>query len=246
MELEAEESSVPALHAPQQTVSTPTEVKVEEADADDKEFQAPDEDHERDLQLDVQMEAEEGEVKTDSEDEGLLADVDVPIEELLARYGYGQDVLSTLQVPKANQSTAEDGVPASAADRSADVSEPNGAHENNGLSVRRSGRVRKVKQFRDSFSPVAKMSSNLEKGPSGEEGEPEEEDEEEDEEDTFQPTSDDAVVRTPFLLRGQLRPYQQAGLEWLAGLYKNKVNGILADEMGLGCVYVHFRSLKFI
>jgi helicase SWR1 len=97
------------------------------------------------------------------------------------------------------------------------------------------------------------MSSNLEKGPSGEEGEPEEEeddeeeeDEEEDEEDTFQPTSDDAVVRTPFLLRGQLRPYQQAGLEWLAGLYKNKVNGILADEMGLGCVYVHFRSLKFI
>lgn len=41
-------------------------------------------------------------------------------------------------------------------------------------------------------------------------------------------------VLQPSLLRGDLRSYQQAGLEWLASLYRNKTNGILADEMGLG------------
>jgi helicase SWR1 len=41
-------------------------------------------------------------------------------------------------------------------------------------------------------------------------------------------------IRTPFLLRGSLRPYQQAGLEWLANLHTKNMNGILADEMGLG------------
>lgn len=43
-------------------------------------------------------------------------------------------------------------------------------------------------------------------------------------------------VRTPILLRGTLRPYQQSGLEWLASLHTNNLNGILADEMGLGYV----------
>ncbi|GBE80854.1 hypothetical protein SCP_0305740 [Sparassis crispa] len=41
-------------------------------------------------------------------------------------------------------------------------------------------------------------------------------------------------IKAPFLLRGTLRPYQQAGLEWLASLHTNNLNGILADEMGLG------------
>lgn len=41
-------------------------------------------------------------------------------------------------------------------------------------------------------------------------------------------------IKPPFLLRGNLRPYQQAGLEWLVSLYLNEHNGILADEMGLG------------
>ncbi|GJJ08398.1 hypothetical protein Clacol_002614 [Clathrus columnatus] len=44
----------------------------------------------------------------------------------------------------------------------------------------------------------------------------------------------ESKVNTPFLLRGVLRPYQQAGLEWLASLHTNRLNGILADEMGLG------------
>ncbi|EGO26341.1 hypothetical protein SERLADRAFT_355243 [Serpula lacrymans var. lacrymans S7.9] len=41
-------------------------------------------------------------------------------------------------------------------------------------------------------------------------------------------------VKAPILLRGVLRPYQQSGLEWLASLHVNNLNGILADEMGLG------------
>jgi hypothetical protein len=41
-------------------------------------------------------------------------------------------------------------------------------------------------------------------------------------------------IKPAFLLRGNLRPYQQIGFEWLASLYTNGSNGILADEMGLG------------
>ena len=43
-------------------------------------------------------------------------------------------------------------------------------------------------------------------------------------------------VKPPLLLRGNLRPYQLAGLQWLASLHTNNLNGILADEMGLGYV----------
>ncbi|KDQ56398.1 hypothetical protein JAAARDRAFT_311064 [Jaapia argillacea MUCL 33604] len=41
-------------------------------------------------------------------------------------------------------------------------------------------------------------------------------------------------IKPPLLLRGSLRPYQHSGLEWLASLHVNNLNGILADEMGLG------------
>lgn len=44
-------------------------------------------------------------------------------------------------------------------------------------------------------------------------------------------------IKQPLLLRGVLRPYQQSGLEWLASLHSNNLNGILADEMGLGYVW---------
>ncbi|KAH7027254.1 SNF2 family N-terminal domain-containing protein [Microdochium trichocladiopsis] len=48
------------------------------------------------------------------------------------------------------------------------------------------------------------------------------------------PTTLVPKTEVPFLLRGTLREYQHYGLDWLAGLYRNKTNGILADEMGLG------------
>jgi ATP-dependent DNA helicase len=39
----------------------------------------------------------------------------------------------------------------------------------------------------------------------------------------------------PRLITGaKLRDYQLAGVEWMASLYSNGLNGILADEMGLG------------
>jgi helicase SWR1 len=47
-----------------------------------------------------------------------------------------------------------------------------------------------------------------------------------------------AKIIPPLLLRGVLRPYQQAGLEWLASLHANNLNGLLADEMGLGYVFL--------
>jgi SWI/SNF-related matrix-associated actin-dependent regulator of chromatin subfamily A member 5 len=43
------------------------------------------------------------------------------------------------------------------------------------------------------------------------------------------------VVSTqPSLIQGEMRNYQIEGLDWLAHLTRNGVNGILADEMGLG------------
>ncbi|KAL0093523.1 SNF2 family N-terminal domain-containing protein [Phycomyces blakesleeanus] len=49
---------------------------------------------------------------------------------------------------------------------------------------------------------------------------------------TLKTTNVDTPI--PFLLRGTLREYQHVGLDWLASLYSNGLNGILADEMGLG------------
>jgi hypothetical protein len=45
------------------------------------------------------------------------------------------------------------------------------------------------------------------------------------------------ITEQPELLNkahGMMRPYQVAGLSWLANLYLSGINGILADEMGLG------------
>ncbi|MFS1524985.1 SNF2-related protein [Microbulbifer sp. 2304DJ12-6] len=41
-------------------------------------------------------------------------------------------------------------------------------------------------------------------------------------------------IKPPRTLRAQLRPYQQAGLNWLQHLRRLNMNGILADDMGLG------------
>ncbi|HET8928950.1 MAG TPA: SNF2-related protein [Microbacterium sp.] len=41
-------------------------------------------------------------------------------------------------------------------------------------------------------------------------------------------------VVAPETIRASLRPYQQAGFEWLAFLWHHRLGGILADDMGLG------------
>jgi helicase SWR1 len=53
-----------------------------------------------------------------------------------------------------------------------------------------------------------------------------------------------AMINPPALLRGVLRPYQQAGLEWLASIHARNLNCILADEMGLGYVIPSFSPHK--
>ena len=52
------------------------------------------------------------------------------------------------------------------------------------------------------------------------------------------PTSlgDQLDVAQPKMLMAQLKEYQLKGLNWLATLYEQGINGILADEMGLGKV----------
>jgi hypothetical protein len=44
------------------------------------------------------------------------------------------------------------------------------------------------------------------------------------------------TVQQPKMLEAQLKEYQLKGLNWLATLYEQGINGILADEMGLGKV----------
>lgn len=45
----------------------------------------------------------------------------------------------------------------------------------------------------------------------------------------------DRIIKPSPLLRGSLRPYQRAGLEWLANHHTQSFNCILADEMGRLC-----------
>ncbi|KAH9822871.1 SNF2 family N-terminal domain [Teratosphaeria destructans] len=52
--------------------------------------------------------------------------------------------------------------------------------------------------------------------------------------DATPPPGEKRMCPVPTLLRGTLRSYQHAGLDWLQTLYDNGTNGILADEMGLG------------
>lgn len=42
-------------------------------------------------------------------------------------------------------------------------------------------------------------------------------------------------------IKGEMRPYQLEGLNWLIGLYENGLNGILADEM-VSCAPIRTRE----
>ena len=44
------------------------------------------------------------------------------------------------------------------------------------------------------------------------------------------------TIAQPKMLMATLKEYQIKGLNWLATLYEQGINGILADEMGLGKV----------
>lgn len=56
------------------------------------------------------------------------------------------------------------------------------------------------------------------------------------------------TIAQPRMLMAQLKEYQLKGLNWLATLYDQGINGILADEMGLGKVcplHYYYRALVF-
>lgn len=266
-------------------------------DADDVEFAENDSARdEQDEQMDIEME-DAGADGGDSEDEGLLADANMPIEELLKRYGY--EVPSTSEA-KAEQPDAEapsnangdvnvsmdatamdldDAVQAAVADTTvqAPVSEPmkepsplvDQSLTDAALSQKepspalviegkRQRRVRTVWSPEDlpQSLPSRPKKPKAESAKAEDADEPEEESDREStpaftssEEETDSESGDEVEegeveatheeedasrIRPPFLLRGTLRPYQHAGLEWLASLYANNMNGILADEMGLG------------
>ena len=211
-------------------------VKTEDPDATDPQFDdGPDDVSEQDYELDVAMEDEE-DAESDSEDAGLLADADVPIEELLKRYGYS---VPSTEVKDAEVETMDvDPIitDKSLLDGSLMVRSPSGLI----VEGKRNRRIRSVWTPEDNPPPpppvprrpkVAEVESEVEMTP---ELSNEEEDEDEEDEAELAEPEDPNRVRPPFLLRGTLRPYQQGGLEWLASLYANKMNGILADEMGLG------------
>ncbi|CBQ69891.1 related to SWR1-DEAH-box protein, putative RNA helicase [Sporisorium reilianum SRZ2] len=224
-------------------VSKRFKAKDSKLDADDVEFDVDaDEGEQEDAELERQMWEEDEE--DDSEDAGLEADANIPIEELLKRYGYGQDVdeegadeedAGEEEAVSEDEQSVKDGNEETAADASvkvegeADVQEADGTSSDVEMDVEHADSSALIRQSdalhendhsdtesaatsgrRSSRRSMTRASSIV--------------------------SSDRHAARSrqPFLLRGQLRPYQQIGFEWLASLYANGVNGILADEMGLG------------
>ena len=55
----------------------------------------------------------------------------------------------------------------------------------------------------------------------------------------------DITIPQPNMLKCTLKEYQLKGLNWLANLYEQGINGILADEMGLGKTVQSISVLAF-
>lgn len=199
---------------------------------------------EKDAKLDEAMDEADADDRGASEDEGLLADADMPIEELLKRYGYEMPNGHHAEEVKVNgidQSLTDEALPAAPILPAVVV------------EGKRQRRVRSVWTPEDNPPPIPKKpkiqvvdeeaeevvsDASTPKFTSSEEDDDEDDEDEEASGDEIakegEGDTDVNRIRPPFLLRGTLRPYQHDGLEWLASLYANNMNGILADEMGLG------------
>ena len=148
----------------------------------------------------------------EDEDDDLRADADLPLEELMKKYGYGAH----------ERSSAAASPSRSASDRADDdrMEDDEASHD-------------------DAQDEESDDDAHDKEEESDDDGQDEEEAEASVSLQALIDTKDEAdtalpKVRPPFLLRGTLRPYQQMGMEWLISLYSNQMNGILADEMGLG------------
>uniref|UniRef100_J3KZX1 Chromatin-remodeling complex ATPase n=1 Tax=Oryza brachyantha TaxID=4533 RepID=J3KZX1_ORYBR len=103
------------------------------------------------------------------------------------------------------------------------------------------GRLKYLLQQTEIFAHFAKGNESKEKKPRGRgrhasKMTEEEEDEEylKEEEDALAGSGGTRLLSQPSCIKGKMRDYQLAGLNWLIRLYENGINGILADEMGLG------------
>uniref|UniRef100_A0A0D9V108 Chromatin-remodeling complex ATPase n=1 Tax=Leersia perrieri TaxID=77586 RepID=A0A0D9V108_9ORYZ len=103
------------------------------------------------------------------------------------------------------------------------------------------GRLKYLLQQTEIFAHFAKGNQSKEKKPRGRgrhasKMTEEEEDEEylKEEEDALAGSGGTRLLTQPSCIKGKMRDYQLAGLNWLIRLYENGINGILADEMGLG------------
>ncbi|KAI8984238.1 SNF2 family N-terminal domain-containing protein [Mycotypha africana] len=178
---------------------------------------------------------EDGESESDTEElNALQNEAGLSVEELLQKYNYRPDLVSETEEEDGDDHTI------TAAKRA--LSSDNVNNEDNTMisSLKR----RKITSNDDSperttlsalLEDEKPSSSNEQPSTLGQPDTPTASDTV----DTIQPTGntlDTTTVITPipFLLRGTLREYQHVGLDWLASLYKNGLNGILADEMGLG------------
>lgn len=135
--------------------------------------------------------------ESESDDDGKNSDNDMPIEELMKKYGYGVEDKTQPNNTKSDADT-----------ESESASQPNS--QDSDISMEGQSAVEEKEQVSDIVS-IRKTGSAT-------------------------PNDDrtSVKIKPPFLLRGNLRPYQQLGFEWLVNLYNSGSNGILADEMGLG------------
>ncbi|KAG8924967.1 swr1 complex component [Tulasnella sp. 418] len=216
--------------------ASPSELEVSDRDV---EFEEPDimELEKEDREMDIEMEAAEGDESDGSEVDGLANDADIPIEELLRRYGY------EVGPENGGGDAEEEEMDEDAADKPSSPPPEISPEVDLVTEMEEGSSSRSVTPEPE---PAQLSEEEIEDADIGEDEE--EEDEEgsevvdEDEEGSLihakspdlDEGNDGLSVPPPFLLRGTLRPYQQAGLEWLASLHANNTNGILADEMGLG------------
>jgi SNF2 family DNA or RNA helicase len=157
---------------------------------------------------------EDGEDAAAAELASLNADADLPLEELLARYGGA----GAMEVDEAEASEG-----ASEGSEGSDRDDDESSDEEDGAG----GQTAWAKMLLSTpqAAPGAAQAAEADAAEAGRQG--------------LEAVAAHAAsaaagsTRTPvpFLLRAQLRDYQRDGLDWLVALHDRQLNGILADEM---------------
>lgn len=176
----------------------------------------------------------------------LAAESELPIEEIMKRYGKDEGV-STMEVDgedaeegeEAGEENDEAASTADASTRRDDSGSEDGDDDNASIDseTNRADEQDRAKFGADFFARVAahdpvateqQHQSDKERLQAAAA-----------EAQTLQPTgftlaTSSVKTAVPFLLQGTLREYQHIGLDWMVTMYEKRLNGILADEMGLG------------